>query len=219
MLPNIISIAEENGLIFNSKTMGKKEVLCKCPFCHEDANKRRFYLSLNTQDQVFNCWYCKASGGVFRFISLLSGVPESEVIQKHRKANGKQVYKAHPAEELTTAQLRLIGFHGKSNWFEIRKRDKDYFKRTLEYIWSEWQAYLDTQKRISFQILIMGIKTGIYTQAIRWIEEKSKEIGYSLLPDVLKVYGTDTRPAWAEDAHVLVEETYDSMPHRTVVAV
>lgn len=60
----------------------------KCPFCREDAKlgkEKKFYLSLNTVDQVFKCWFCKESGGVFRLIALLEGAPEGKVIEQFRK--------------------------------------------------------------------------------------------------------------------------------------
>lgn len=218
MLPNILSVAEEYQLTIEPKSLNRREVLCKCPFCLADTNRKgKYYLSLNVQDQVFKCWYCKESGGVFRFMAKLSGKTEAEVIAERRKERGqKGAYKPHPAEELTTTQLRLMGYRSKPNWFEMRKRDVGYFRRTLENIWTEWQEYLDSQRRIAFQTLLMGIKVGKYSQALAHIEKKSKEIGYNLLPDVFKVYGAEKRPNWAEDAQILVNEIYEKMPHRKV---
>ncbi|MDQ0338154.1 hypothetical protein J2S00_000938 [Caldalkalibacillus uzonensis] len=111
MLPEILPNAEQHGLIINERTREKREVLAKCPFCEEDSKpgkEKKFYLSLNTQDQVFKCWFCGEAGGVFRFISLLENIPESEVIERYRGKKGK--YKPHPAERLTLSQLRLLGY-------------------------------------------------------------------------------------------------------------
>ncbi|WP_035723194.1 hypothetical protein [Gracilibacillus boraciitolerans] len=63
LLPNIVEVADSHGLDCNFKTRGKKEVMFKCPFCHADSNKNRFYLSLNEDKNVFKCWHCKESGG------------------------------------------------------------------------------------------------------------------------------------------------------------
>jgi hypothetical protein len=218
MLPNILAVAEEYQLTIDPKSLKRKEVMCKCPFCLEDANRQgKYHLSLNVHDLLFKCWFCKESGGVYRFIAKLSGETEAEVKAKMRAIQGKKGnYKPHPAEELTSAQLRLLGYSQKPNWFEFRKRDVEYFKRTLENLWADWQDYLDIQRRYAFQTLLMGIKIGKYSQALSQIEKKSKEIGYNLLPDVFKVYGDEKRPTWAEEAHVLVNEIYQKMPHRKV---
>jgi hypothetical protein len=109
-----------------------------------------------------------------------------------------------------------LGYVNKPNWFEFRKRDVGYFKRALENLWGDWQEFLDSKRRYAFQTLLMGIKIGKYSQALSHIEQQSKEIGYNLLPDIFNVYGSVKRPAWAEDAHVLVNEIYENMPHRKV---
>ena len=86
MLPEILRVAEEYGLTFNPRYHGKKETLCKCTFCEEDAKPgkgNKFYLSLNTQDQVYKCWYCGVSGGVLDFEAKLSGLPYNEVREKY----------------------------------------------------------------------------------------------------------------------------------------
>lgn len=101
MLPNILDVAAEHGLTFQPRSYGKKQTLAKCPFCLEDdqpRKRKKYYLSLNTHEQVFKCWYCGESGGVFRFMALLEGVSENEVIDRYRKKSGS-TYQRHPAEK------------------------------------------------------------------------------------------------------------------------
>ncbi|WP_280618032.1 hypothetical protein [Heyndrickxia oleronia] len=58
LLPSIINVARENNLIINERSLTKKEVLCKCPFCLMDASRpKKFYLSLNPKENIFKCWY------------------------------------------------------------------------------------------------------------------------------------------------------------------
>lgn len=130
MLPDILKVAEENGIEFDPKTFGKRETRCKCPFCMEDSNKKgKYYLSLNTEHQLYKCWFCKASGGVLDFESKVSNTPYDEVVAKYFGENRKPV---HPAERLTFKQLERIG------WKEFRD------KKTVRYrdaVLRDWQRY------------------------------------------------------------------------------
>ena len=135
MLPDILGIAKKHNLILNHNTLNKKEVQCKCPFCEEDqkpGKQKRFYLSLNTDRQVFRCWFCDEKGGVFRFISLLERKSEDEVIAEFRKQK-KSGYNQHPAERLSLSQLRLIGFSQKPNWGELRKQNLTRYKSGINF--------------------------------------------------------------------------------------
>lgn len=62
LLPNIVEVADSHGLDCNFKTRGKKEVMFKCPFCHADSNKNRFYLSLNEDKMFLNVGTAKNQG-------------------------------------------------------------------------------------------------------------------------------------------------------------
>ncbi len=203
MLPEILEVAEQHQLIINPRTHGKKETTAKCPFCHEDAKpdkKHKYYLSLNTENQVFKCWYCGQSGGVYRFISLLEDIPESEVVERYQKQFGKRRVHLHPVERLTANQFKLMGYRNKPNWFEMRKRDKSYYKRTRDLIWSEWKEFMQREKYQAFQLLIAGIYGMSYQKSVQRIKEREKEIGVPLLEHVLKIYPLSERPEWTERA-------------------
>lgn len=135
MLPSILHIAEQYNLISDSRTYGEKESLFKCPFCKQDSlpeNKKKFYLSLNTKDNVFKCWYCDESGGVLRFEALLSHKPY-EVIR--RKYFGERKENLHPAYKLTPDQLREIGW-------QSRKRDNfQGFLKNRDRVIEDWKEY------------------------------------------------------------------------------
>lgn len=209
MLPRICDIAQNHNLIFNPKTFGRKETRCKCPFCEADAHRRKkYYLSLNTQSQVYKCWYCKASGGVFRFIAELDGITEQEAIAKYRKDKGN-AYKLHPAEKLSLAQLQLLGYQKVTQWAALRKRDMTYYKRTCTLIWQEWRRYCDGQRRWAFAHLLVGALTKQRFKTLAVIREREKQIDASLLDDVIAVYRSKTWPQWANETRQFVLHMHD----------
>lgn len=215
MLPDILEMAQRHGLKMDPKTVGKKEVLCKCPFCGQDdgpGREKKFHLSLNTEDEVFKCWLCQESGGVYRFIALLEGMPESEVIERYRKKGGKG-YKPHPAERLTTHQLRLLGYQKRPNWVGMRKRDKAYYKRARHLIFQEWKAFKAEQKRWAFQTLIVGIQSLHYQKAVVDIRQREQEIETPLLKDVLNLYSLSKRPEWTKEAEAFALHVSDPKSH------
>lgn len=133
MLPNILDIAEQNGVIINKRTYGKKETLAKCPFCLEDANKpKKYYLSINTVDQVYKCWFCGESGGVLDFEARLTNTTYEEVKEKYFGRNKRR--NIHPAETLTMKQLKEIGWEG-------FRKNKEAFMKHRDLVFKEWQRY------------------------------------------------------------------------------
>lgn len=185
LLPNILEVAKKNKLEVNPKSLNKKEIRFKCPFCKQDSNRKdKFYLSVNESKNVFKCWYCKESGGVIRFISLLEGKSEQELIEEIRKENGSN-YKKHPAEKLTQYQLDLIGYR-KINWYEMRNKNYSGYKHLREKIWGEWKAYIRDRKRFSYQLLFTGLITGEFKKAIEQVKKIEKDLQVKLLDDLLK---------------------------------
>lgn len=205
MLPDILDVADQNGLITNPFSRSRDEVLCKCPFCHEDSKpgkKRRYYLSLNTKDHVFKCWFCGESGGVFRFIALLEGVPEEQVRQRYRKRKN-----VHPAERLSRNQRKWLRQHtgGKEpDWRQMRERDFAYYKRSLDFLWQQWNEFLETERQGAYLWLIIGVKNCKYQKYIERIRQREKEIEAPLLDYVLQIYSCASRPKWTENAERLV---------------
>lgn len=194
MLPSILEVAEQHGVVIDSKTYGRKETLAKCPFCHEDSKphkQKRFYLSLNTEAQVFKCWFCGESGGVFRFISLLEGVPEAEVVKRYyggRKVSGK-----HEAETLTTRQYRLLGYTRRPDWFSLEERDREFAARAKNLIRQEWNEFVRKEIERARKLLEFGIRSGEKEKVIRLIEKRERETGISILKPVLNSFKTPRR--------------------------
>lgn len=198
MLPSILEIANQHNLTLKPQRGGSKEVLGKCPFCRADEGKRnKHYLSLNVEDNVFRCWYCGEKGGVCRFESLLTGIPESEITEKYRGSARKTI---HPAQKLTARQLELIGFRQKPNWFQMRKRDKDYCQRTRDWIWAEWKTFVQREKEKAFVILLVSILSNQYSKGIFLIQEREREIQQPFLDDLLRLFSQSRWPRWALEA-------------------
>lgn len=204
MLPEIVDVAKKHKLIINTRTLHSEEVLCKCPFCQEDSKpgkRRRFYLSLNSQSQVFKCWFCGESGGVLRFIALLEGVSEEKVRSRYRRS-----HTTHPAERLTRRQRLLLGGYEKEpDWRLMKKRNRDYFLRTMDYLWERWNDFLETERQEAYFLLILGIRFGKYREYVEQIRQREKQIGASLLKEVLDIYSSAVRPSWTEKVEAQID--------------
>lgn len=135
MLPSILHIAERYKLISDPKTYGHKESRFKCPFCEQDSipgNEKKFYLSLNTDDNVFKCWFCNESGGVLQFESILSNQPYEEIRKKYF---GKRRKNLHPAYKLSPDQLREIG------WQDKKRQSFQEFQTNRDEVIKDWNEY------------------------------------------------------------------------------
>lgn len=185
ILPNVLEVASRNHLEADSKTLGKKEVRFKCPFCLADSNRKgKYYLSLNQDKNVFKCWYCKESGGVLRFISLLEEKSEQDLIEEIRQKNGSS-YKKHPAERLTRHQLELIGYP-KIDWVANRNFDYQLYKSYRERVWKDWKAYVARQKELAYKLLFVGLLNGEFKKSIEQVKEIEKEVNETFLDNLVK---------------------------------
>lgn len=225
ILPDLVDEAMQRGLEVDYKSLGKKEVRFTCPFCNRTTDsrgrKRKYYLSISTVHNVFKCWYCKESGGVLRFISLLDNISEVEALERIKEAKGikpkagpRSKVKKHPAEFLNARQLRMIDL--KPEYYKAfcdLPRNNPARKYALDIVWNKWQSFLDFKKRQAYQELLIGIKSGRYSEAITAIQETANELRYDkLLEDVMAAYSSvENRPEWAEGAHLLVEAIYESI--------
>lgn len=194
ILPNIVDVAFDHNLTVNSKTIGKKEVQFKCPFCLEDSQPskiKRYYLSLNENKNIFKCWFCGAKGGVIKFISLLDGSPESEIVENLRKENGFN-YQKHPAEKLSTTQLKMIGYPN-INWINNREFDVELYKAFREHVYQKWLSFVEDQKALAYKLVFAGILSGNYQDAIKMVKKIEQNLGIQILDEVLKTLSKDTR--------------------------
>ncbi|MFS0783484.1 hypothetical protein [Bacillus sp. 1P06AnD] len=143
-LPSIIDIAQKQGLEINPRSLHKKEVYAKCPFCLSDANKKgKYKLSLNQDANVFKCWVCGEHGGVLDFESKLTGVSYLEVKQKYFG----QRKDTHPVDMLSPNQLKEIG------WAEYKRKNRvDFFKKR-EAVIKEWKDHERFEKMKHYAML------------------------------------------------------------------
>lgn len=206
ILPDIWQVAAEYHL-GNYKTVAGRptERRFNCPFC----NDRHYHLYLNGEKNTFNCYKCGEKGGVLRFIALLTGKSELQVLEEIKRELPKEPSrrkKRHPAEGLSAVQLKEMGFYNKPNWKSMRKRDQAYAKRTLDWVWSEWQAFLEYELCQAYKWLLIGIACGRYLGAVERVLNRSREIGYDLLSPILNVYGRgNDLPQWAAEGFLLAQ--------------
>ena len=188
---------------------------------NKERRRRKYHLSLNPNPgkNIFKCWYCHEYGGVIDFIAKLDGRSAEEVLEKIREGKGiqKKRRSRHPFETLSYNQLKLIGYDP-----GVRERMREFFKvnpylarKKCDEIWEDWQAFLEQEKRKAFKRLLIGIKTGKYAEAIQDIEERSKNIGKDLFPDVFRIYGQPDPPEWSVDPRQLIDRIADLTPSET----
>lgn len=214
ILPNIVDVAFEHNLTVNSKTVGKKEVLCKCPFCLEDLKPskiKRYYLSLNESKNTFKCWFCGSKGGVVKFISLLNGSPESEIIENLRKENGFN-YKKHPAEKLSTSQLSMIGYPN-INWVNNREFDVEIYKAFRDHVHQKWLSFVDQEKAVAYKLVYGGILSGDYHGAIKKVKDIEQILEVKILDDILKALSKDMRTDDELEMEMFVSDLYGKEHH------
>ncbi|MFT9486783.1 MAG: CHC2 zinc finger domain-containing protein [Tepidibacillus sp.] len=185
ILPNIEEVAKEHGIELGKMVKGQYKVICPFP-SHGEKTPSMF---INPQKNVFKCFGCGEGGGVIKFISLLENKSEQEVlksltkdIERSPKGKKKFVIFSHPAEKLTTYQLRLIGFHNKPSWESMRQHDYFYYRRTLDFVFEEWQEFIETEKEKAQFYLKLGKQVRAIYGAVDLILAREKEIGVQLLP-------------------------------------
>lgn len=212
MLPSVLEIARQHGLQMNARcsSHSAKEVRFKCPFCEADVNKEgKYYLSLNTANNLFKCWACGEAGGVLKFIALLEDKSIEEVKQKLWGAKRAPRRSLHPAEKLTPQQMRAMGFVGYSLGKQ-RKDDRAAYQRTLNWVWHEWQLYSIQLKRLAYVgLLCLKTTEGIHSNCQRY----AQQLGLStkdLLFELTTVKFSRRKPEWAESAEWFVSEAKKS---------
>lgn len=203
MLPSILKVAERYSVTLDKKTMGNKESRAKCPFCLEDANRHnKYFLSLNIESNVFKCWFCKKSGGVLKFESLLSGKSFQEVKESYF---GKRKGNSHPAYNLSPEQLDKIG------WRERKRMDFKSFNEERDEIMKEWQVYKFEQLTIYYALFILmanhSDKKRVHWS---WLKEISKSSQIDGLEDlIVNQYRSTKKAKWAMVGKTLADIAYE----------
>ena len=192
ILPNIVEVAQQFHVSLDARTLGKREVLGKCPFCDNGHHKRtkRHYLSLNEERNVFRCWYCGEKGGVLRFLSMLSGEAEGLILDRLRNEHKRSNYQKHAAEKLTTSQLKLIGY-GRINWVANREFDYELYVAYRERVWEDWQTFVEEQVKQAYKWVWLHMLKGEIHVGIARVKQLEQQLGTSLLNDVLHYFSTE----------------------------
>lgn len=186
----VVDIVKDHGLKIR-ETSGK-EYRTDCPFC----NDRKGHLYINPEKNVFHCMRCGAEGGAVKLKALLDGIPEQEVIRQCAKDCIQSSFR-HPAENLSSSQLELMGFISRPNWFEWKKRDKDYTKRTLDYIWKCWKAFEYQELRNAVRWLLIYTYAGKLSDGISLVQEREEETGITgLIEKVVETVSSKNPPKW-----------------------
>lgn len=170
MLPSILDIAQTYHVEIDSRTYGKKETRAKCPFCKEDAHKRKkFYLSLNTHDQVYRCFFCGEKGGVLQFEAKLSDMSFTEVKEKYF---GKNKTSLHPAYRLNPYQLSEIG------WKKAKREDFKGFLKNRDQVEDDWKEYVfgELVKHYALFLCIEHLEDEKKVVSNDWFMTKCKEL-------------------------------------------
>lgn len=199
MFPSILNIAEKYNLEIDTRTYGKKETFCKCPFCGSSR------LSLNTTDDVFKCWSCRKAGGVLYFESLLSNQPFEVVREKYF---GKRKKNIHPAYKLTANQLKTIG------WQQVKRSSFSRFKESKEQVLNDWKKY-KVEELIKHYALFLLIAHYPVKEKRReyykWFLEVMKRSEIDDLKElIVSEYNNPKSVAWATRGEYLANIAYKS---------
>lgn len=213
-LPNLLDYAIDQGIAYQASTLNKDDVYCECPFCKE-KDKSKFKLTINKQKNVFRCFICGKTGNTIYFMEWFEKKPRELIYKEMRQAAGideasyqKRMENKHPAERLTSAQLKLI--HYVSRPVQIHQLPSEFKKKMNDQIWNEWSSYLIKMKRKALVHLMYCIQANHYTTGIEYIKTLSIELGEDITEEVLQAYSSgDTPPLWAEGAYHEVQQLFE----------
>lgn len=192
-LPSILEIADQAGLTANPRTLGKKRVEYKCPFCLGDSNKNSKYkMILHAEENVYKCWLCGEKGGVLQFESKLLNIPYEEVKKKYFKGRNY-----HPAELLSPKQLNLI------SWAEAKRRNRAGFLGSLDSVLEDWKDYEREQLIYTYAkfVIIAQLPESKSLSLLTGLTETCAESGIkNLLSRVIEQYTAEEKAEWVEES-------------------
>jgi DNA primase len=104
---NILEILHKYDIPYREDNYSD-EVDILCPF-HEDHNFGS--AKINKKTGLFNCFSCGTGGNVYRFVSLIEGIPEKEVFKRLHNIT----------YDLQTLRVRLKSFSSEPT--DLKKKD------------------------------------------------------------------------------------------------
>lgn len=231
VLPDIVEVARQHGLEIRHRQTHNGDYRANCPFCKRNGltPDRKYHLYLAPADKpgryqnAFHCFRCGEEGGVAKFIALLTGRTEDEVVEEFRQrwwqeyASGKKPRPRHPAESLTEEQIRRTGLMDyRPDWRGWWRANPTATKKVLDALWEAWEEYLYPHRVAAFAVILKGIEDGIYDQAVLYVGAyMSKRIGHDLLSDVLTALSSKQWPKWAVEAARIRKEIQNEKGGKT----
>jgi len=215
VLPDIVEVARKHGLEIRHRTTTNGDYRANCPFCERNGltPDRKYHLYLAPADKpgrqnVFHCFRCGEQGGVAKFIALLTGRDEAEVVEEFRRRwweehAGQKPRPRHPAESLTEEQIRRTGLMDyRPDWRGWWKANPEATKKVLDALWKEWNRYLRPYRILGFALLLKGIELNDMGWAMNAIEVlmPAQVVKHDVRIDVLEAFSTSPWPEWAIEA-------------------
>lgn len=120
-------VASRAGLVLSPVRSKPGEFYADCPFCNDTAG----HLRVNAEKQTYFCFRCGARGGANDFARGL-GIPLSAPRPKKMR---------HPAEALTSEELKALGFLRKPDWGRLWREDPARARALAAWIWREKKSY------------------------------------------------------------------------------
>ncbi|MBR8660674.1 hypothetical protein [Brevibacillus sp. NL20B1] len=223
IFPEILDVADRFNLLAQQKPAPRGEIRIHCPFCAEIVGTadRGFHLYLNPFKNTFHCFRCQVKGGVAKFIGLLQGKGEQEVIDEYkakheaarRKKRKKKTWEDHPAMKLSAHQWKLMGFLGKIDG-KMFHTNPHYARAVLQWAWREWQLFTSEKSKEAFHVLLLGKYLDDEKAAEEFVRKTEKETGIeSLWERAVKMHQLpkDLWAEWAKRADVIVRELVEAI--------
>lgn len=200
ILPDIVEVARDHGLSLRQVAGRPGEYRTSCPFCPGGDRGRHLYL--NAGKNAFNCFKCGEKGGVLAFLARLEGRSELAVLEDLRgEKKVKPRRPRHPAEWLTADQLKMMGFvGGRPDWREERRKDPGYARRLADWIWAEWQGFVEHEKYCAALLLLVAVRFGFYREATALVRGRGDQLGLPLVEEALRGLNSPNPPGWARAA-------------------
>lgn len=214
ILPDILEVAHRHDLVFNPRPVGGRpdEKRANCPFCVKPD--RHYHLYINTDKKTFKCYRCGNTGGVAKFMAMLTGKTEQQVLEELKQEAKKDApprpgKPSHPAFGLTAVQLRMIGLEPRYTWSEWWQDDRVFKKWWLNEVWTRWKKVEAYETEWCMVFLYISLWEGQYQKGVEVIKARSAETGINLLDRCLKAFSAASPPKWVVRARIRAFTIYE----------
>ncbi|MEN1969660.1 hypothetical protein WMZ97_16480 [Lentibacillus sp. N15] len=169
-------------------------------------NEKKYYLSLNTRDNVFKCWYCREGGGVLQFEALLSDQSYETVRQKYF---GKRKKNLHPAYNLSPDQLQEIG------WQDKKRLHFELFQEQKNEVIKDWKTYEYEELMIHYALVTLITHFPIEAERKKhfgWFVEICKQSKVNnLAKKIMQQWNSTKKENWSVQGKEMARIAYDTI--------